>query len=419
MFRVHDRVRRRMALTVFVGLAIVPTAGVLAWGVARRLPSHVAAEAEALARRLGLDVALADVEHPRPGAVRYHGVELTNPENHRTILRCRRLEAAWHSPPDPQGRPKPTLLLSAYGPELDVAALAEAGLVARRALALQMGNAGMDIRCVADGVACRLGDDVLRLEGVCGGLQTLAAGSQLWCDFRPADGPSDKTVRLRLVRSRQTETPYDWFDLNTGQLAIPCRLLAPGLPPLADLGPEARFSGHLWAARMPDGWQGQLESVTCEGVELDRLVSNRFEHKLSGPAVVTIPLAEFQGSRITRVHGTVTAGPGQVSRSLLRAAVEHLGLAAASEPATIGLVVSYQRLACRFALDATGLRVAGLHDAVVLSDTRGPLLGASSTTRPAVALLQAVAPATAAYYPASSQTDWMAQRLPLTNPGLR
>ena len=93
MLRLHDRTRRRICIGAFCALCIAPTLGVLAWAVAWRLPGHVRAEAERIGRRLGVEVALDDVEHLRPGAVRLVGLTLVDPESGKTIASCDRLDA--------------------------------------------------------------------------------------------------------------------------------------------------------------------------------------------------------------------------------------------------------------------------------------------------------------------------------------
>ncbi|MBN2024453.1 MAG: hypothetical protein JW809_16860 [Pirellulales bacterium] len=424
MFRLHDRVRRRVALAAFVGLCLVPTAGVLGWGIARHLPSHANDEADALGQRFGLGVRLAGVEHPRPRTIRYLGLELVNPENGRTILKCRKLEATWRMAPGPRGVARLTLLLTAVAPELNAAELAEVGRLAQRAIELRMDNAQVDVRWVADEVTLRLGDKdndkTISLVDTRGGLQTLVAGSQAWCEFRPADSPSPAPARLRLARNRQTDPPHDWFDLDARRIRLPCSLLARGLAPFGDVGNDADFTGYLVAARMADGWQGRIESAQWGGVDLGRLVSDRFEHTLGGAAQVTIRKAWFRQGRIEQVEGAVVAGPGTVSRSLLRAAAEHLGLEVGAEPLTLSQVVAYTQLAFDFTLDGEGLRIAGLgqtgRKAPIMVDARGAVLNATGGACPGGALLRALAPPGAPFVPASRQTDWLARRLPLAKP---
>ena len=120
-FRLHDCVRRRITLAIFLLGCVAPTAVVLAWGVSRWLPWHTKAEASRLGRELGLRVSLEKVHHPRPGVVRYEGLRLCDPETGQTLFRCGLMEAAWDRPKDSKGPAAASLLLVATEPEIEEA----------------------------------------------------------------------------------------------------------------------------------------------------------------------------------------------------------------------------------------------------------------------------------------------------------
>ena len=61
MFALHDRVRRRICIAGFILLCLVPTALVVGWAVAWRLPSHVRGEARRIGHQMGFDVSLGSV----------------------------------------------------------------------------------------------------------------------------------------------------------------------------------------------------------------------------------------------------------------------------------------------------------------------------------------------------------------------
>ena len=146
MFPLHDRVRRRICIAGFFALAVAPTVAVLGLALAWRLPSHVRAEAERLGRQLGMDVSLTGVEHPLPGVIRYRGLDLSSPETGRTVAHCLWLEAQNRMLADPQGKLRPTLVLRAWQPEVDVAEMAELGQLANGAIRLRLGNSRCDVQ---------------------------------------------------------------------------------------------------------------------------------------------------------------------------------------------------------------------------------------------------------------------------------
>ena len=135
MFRLHDKTRRKVCVAGFLLLCVVPTTAVVAWCAHRNRPGRVAAEAQRLSRQLGLEVSLDRFEHLRPGHVSYEGVELSDPESGRSVLRCRLLDAVCKSVADAQGRQTSTLELTAERPVVEVDAL-DQHRVARLGIAL-------------------------------------------------------------------------------------------------------------------------------------------------------------------------------------------------------------------------------------------------------------------------------------------
>jgi hypothetical protein len=416
MFALHDRVRRRICIAGFFVLAVAPTVAVLGLGVAWRLPSHVRAEAERLGRQLVMDVSLDGVEHPLPGVIRYHGLDLSSPETGRTVARCLWLEAHNRTFAVAQGKPRPTLFLRARQPEVDVAELAELGQLVNGALRLRLGNSQCDVQLAADRLQLRSGETPRTLTDVHGAVQTDAAGTQAVLWFRLAGDEKAQPARLRVGRNRQIEPAAEWFEINTGDEALPCDLLGLAVAPMQSLGANAQFRGYLGAQRDADGWRGEISGGQFSGVDLDRLVTDRFPCRLSGPALVAIERAWFRGGRLESIRGFVSAGPGGVSRSLLEAAAAELGLG--DHPPTAGpdAIVPYSELTFRFAVDGSGLTLDGLcptQPGAVMCDGRRQLLGSLHQPRPIAALVRTLAPRTAERVPVSPETEWLAHRLPL------
>ncbi|HYW79269.1 MAG TPA: hypothetical protein VE890_06805, partial [Thermoguttaceae bacterium] len=107
-----------------------------------------------------------------------------------------------------------------------------------------------------------------------------------------------------------------------------------------------------------------------------------------------------------------------ISRSLIDAAVEQLGLVRGAESRTPGELVPYEQLALDFLIDAEGLRLQGRSaiggQGTVLVDSYSRLLSAYDPyPRPVVTLLRALVPQSQVQVPASRQTDWLMRYLPL------
>lgn len=419
MFSLHDRVKRRIAVAGFLVMCVAPTLGVLLWSAAWRSSWHTRGEAVRLGRYLGMNAALDRVEHPLPGVARYHGLVLVSPETGREVFRCGWLETQLKTLTDAEGRPRSTLLLWAWQPQVEAAEAAEIGQMLQRAIRLRAGNAELDVQWSANRVELQTPGGCHELVDVHGGVQTTAGGTQAILRFRPAGQTEGPGVRVRLGRNRQTEPAGDWFDVNTGDAELPCEVLALGIAPIGSLGPETTFRGSLWAALAADGWQGEIEAAQFSDVDLDRIVTDRFAHRLSGTARVAIDYARFRRGRMEAIRGGIVAGPGQVSQSLLAAAVEQLGFESGLPPIGASKAVSYRQLALGFSAGPSGLVIDGRCDGpgagAVIRDEHGRLLGPPCRSQPMVALLRTLAPPTAPEAPISPATDWLSRHLPLSN----
>jgi hypothetical protein len=163
---------------------------------------------------------------------------------------------------------------------------------------------------------------------------------------------------MAIFRSRQPSGAGTLVQLETGSAVLPGSLLAAILPGWEQLGTSAAFSGSLWWQDSPEGWDGQMRGQ-ISGVDLDALVTNRFAKKLGGTATIALERARIGQGRLVEAQGTVTAGPGLVSRALVIAAATHLNAPAASMSDAPGSLVSYEQLGLRFTLDEHGLSLSG------------------------------------------------------------
>ncbi len=388
-----------------------------AWCVAWQLPSHKAAEIARLRQQTGLEVALDELRPLQPGTVLYEGLTLSDPETGRAVLRCPRLEATWTRDADPQGRPKTVVLLSASQPRIEADCAHRLGQLLDRILQNQGDWADVEFRLSAGEVALSAGEDTRILRDVEGTIEAIRGGVQAQAVFRLPGPATPRPLMVRLTRNRRVAPPATGWELDTGGNPLPCSLLNVALAELKPLGPRSRFRGHIWANETPGGWAAQIEGHV-EGLDLAGLFGERFPHKLSGPADVTIASARLWQGRLEKASGTLRAGPGQIGRSLLRAAVEQLHMVRMAEPLAAGDLCDYDQLALGFQIDAGGLRLqgrcTGVEAGTVLADRAAPLLAEPiSQPQPVAALVQALVPASLVQVPATTQADWLARWLPL------
>ncbi|MBW3600970.1 MAG: hypothetical protein KY475_27355, partial [Planctomycetes bacterium] len=154
-------------------------------------------------------------------------------------------------------------------------------------------------------------------------------------------------------------------------------------------------------------------------VDLDRLVSAQFPHKLSGPADVAFSRLEFEEGRIRRAAGWLDAGPGTISGGLIAAAQQSLHLRTHPPAANIDAEIRrYTRLAFGFELDEEGLRQSGACDSegtvLMLEDeSQTRLLDRHTHLTPIASLIRMMAPVSEVHVPAAKETDALLRVLPL------
>jgi hypothetical protein len=421
MFRLHDKTRRRFCLAGFFLFCIAPTLGAAAWCAMRHMPWTAQDEAISLGNQLGLEVRLAGLKNLRPGVVLYEDFELADPETGQCLFRSRLLEVQWKTIAEGPNGGKPALTLMASQPEIETAGLRQLGDLLQRAMQGQTGRPAMDLSISAGELTLRAGANSQTFTGIEGSLDNPPGGVQAIVSFRIPGTEMKEPVKIRAVRNRQTSPPASGFELSTGDGCLPCDLLATGLPELGALGSRCRFRGYICAnqdsgGRARDNWSGVVIGQLL-GVDLDRLVTDYFPHKLSGAADVTINSARFNHGRLDEATATVMAGPGVVSCSLLQAAVKHLQFTTGAD-LDLHDQVPYDRIALDLFMDGRGLRIAGqcasANSGIVMTDHRLCLLAAPDTrSRPAAAFIQTLVPESMVQVPATDQTDWLVAHLPL------
>jgi hypothetical protein len=417
MFHLHDTTRRRIGLTGFLMLGVLPALLVVGWCVDRRLPGRIEAESELLSQRLGLNVKLGELRHLQPGVTLYEGLEAADPETGRRVFRCRLLEISKGQQTDAQGQRRPTLTVIASQPEIEADALDRIWQCLQRTLEGFHGPLETDVQISASELTLQSPRDAQTLTDVKATLENLTGGVCARMDFRLVGADTPEPARISIGRDRQTSPPTTRFELYTGDGELPCNVLAMGVDELKPLGPRSRFRGYIWASEMPDGWQGEVSGKLVE-LDIGRLVSDYFPHRLAGMGEVTIRSARFRHGRLEEGNADVEAGPGTIDRSLMEAAVDRLGLVAGQLPPADSESISYDQLAFVATLDAQGLRLSGRCDAsepgVILSQGRQCLLGQSSRqSMPVVAFVRTLVPQSEVQVPASRQTDWLLRHLPV------
>ena len=160
--------------------------------------------------------------------------------------------------------------------------------------------------------------------------------------FRVAGMDTTEPIRVKIVRTLKNSQPTTTVEFHTAGADIPADMLAAALGVANHLGTRAKFNGSVWFMETAEGIDGEMSGQFTD-VDLQQLVTEQFPHRLSGSAAITIQQARFSRGRLEEASGTLTAGPGVISRSLLAAAVVHLHLARGPAPEPSGTLIPLRR----------------------------------------------------------------------------
>jgi hypothetical protein len=362
-----------------------------------------------LSRRFGLDFRLSDLDYPRPGAIGLKDVQLVDPETGRLVAQLDRVKV---------NRGADAMLISAD--RLTIASdwlgpLAE--LVDERILR-QAEHLPQTVLLRTAEATLHMPYGEVQLSRVRGELQRLPAGRKASGNFYLVGQQAKEPLQVSMARDHQTGQPTTRLELDTGDTPLPCSLLTPFLPVAESLGEQASFQGRAWLMRTGDDWTGEVAG-RLSGIDLARLVPAGSAHHLTGTAQIVIQELHFRATKIYLASGSVSVGPGTVTPSLLRGALEALNLVAHRQSlAESTTPVAFTNLEVGFQIDDSGLTLSGrCQDApagTIMADDRGPLLGQPLRQPiPVVSLIRAMVPYGDVQVPATEQTEWLLRLLPL------
>jgi hypothetical protein len=189
---------------------------------------------------------------------------------------------------------------------------------------------------------------------------------------------------------------------------------------MAPLGADAQFRGYLWASRSGGRWSGEINGQLLD-VDLGQAAGTCLPHTIDAQADVAIEAARFRDGRITEAMGTLTAGPGRISRGLLEAAVAELSLIQHAQPSTAGDLIAFEQLGVAWHVGADGLSLQGrcptAGPGTILVDRRQRLLGEPiAQPQPIASLVRTLAPGPPddGLVPATPAANWLLAHLPAT-----
>jgi hypothetical protein len=418
MFPLHDRTRRFICRTVFLLCAVLPSITIAGWCLWMRAPNRAEAVRARLESALGLSVRLSNVSYPRPGCTLLKDVELADLDVGRTVASARLVEIS----DDAQGE-----IIFASQPDIDATAIAHWQVLIEAMVRRPAGANSKMLRIAANELTLHWPSGAQTFVNCSAQVESTEDGTAAEATLGVANSDAAQPIRFQWHRSNVTGEPVASMKLQADGDAMPLSLLAALVEHSNHFGPHSTLEGNLTAMETPDGWQAELAGH-LKNVDLHWVVSEQFPHQLSGNAELNIKHAVVHSGRLEELQGTIHAGPGAVSPSLIAAATAMLGLTRGGGPGNSlnatgdrsfpVNVNSYEELAAEFTLDTSGFFVRGLcggkpsgivmrnRDGVLLADSeRGPV--------PVVAFLKMLVPDSRVQVPATRQTDWLLNLLPI------
>lgn len=410
MFSLHETTKIHLCRIAFFATCLAPSCAVLAWGALVRLPSYTRAHELAIADGLGLHAQLAKASSPRPGMMLYEALELSDPDTRQPLARFPFVEVQTSGDAVHVSLPFPAMI---NGTRLDAFwnAVRHGVRPSRgwRELNFSAGNLTIHLPTGDQSFTALTGriDNTQEHARVQLSVRRAISGSQ------PAEA-----AELTLERQWQSQPQATLVRLKTGGTPLPCALVASLWPDVETLGAESEFQGRIVAFEQAGRTKTEL-SGRLTGADLDRLVSGQFPHKLTGRATAVLELLTIEDGRLETAAGKITAGPGTISRTLVRSAQSNLNLHGSMEFHAPGDgPVAYGEMNFAFKINREGLSLRGesptVKGALLTDDRRRLLLGEpTGLVQPVVNLARTLVPQSQVQVPATRETAALIRALPV------
>ncbi len=410
MFSLHENTKIRLCRVAFFVTCLAPSCAILAWGAFVRMPSYTRAHEAAIAEALGLHAKLAKASSPRPGMMLYETLELSDPDSLQPLARLPFVEVRVRGNALHVTLPFPAMI---NGTRLDAFWNA-----ARREV--RPSHGWRELHFSSGNLTIHLPTGDQSFTTLTGRIDNAIdnAKIQLSLHRAVAGNLSSQAAELAIQRQWQTRPQATLVQFNTGATPLPCSLVASIWPDVETLGPASEFQGRI--AAYEHAGRGKCElSGRLIGADLDRLVSGQFPHKLTGRAAAELEFVTIEDGRLEAAAGKITAGPGTISRSLVRSAQTHLNLHGSTEFHAPGdRLVAYRELNFAFRIDRQGLSLRGespaVKGALLVDDRRHLLLGEpTGLVQPVVNLARTLVPDSLVQVPATRETAALIRALPV------
>lgn len=356
----HERAQRATAQLLFVLCCAFPTLITVSIIAVQCMPwYHQAAvqdfESE-LSLRTGTLVSIDAMHRRSPTALRFDGVQLSDPESGREIVKV--VGVDWR-------RTDEETALVLHQPEFRASELGAAWRLFHDRFLRQPDQTDRPFRFAANDLTVHSRAQSMTLRDVDASIESDDRGVAAY--FQAVLAASDdvspvlvSVTRDRVRRDSGRVTPTTTWTLTTGSTPLPCSALADFFPKyLGRLGPEATFTGTMRFAVNDEGWTLDLGGCRFDQVALDWLFQDQ-SFRLSGTASIDLQQGLIEPGQRLQWLGTLRARDGVIGQRLLQAMKQHWGVAIAEfdgpQP------VPFDQLAMRFDLSDTRMTLSGVCD---------------------------------------------------------
>jgi hypothetical protein len=407
----HETTQRRLCRSLFVAICIVPTLGLMAYAAWVRMPGYRQGWIDKLQDATGLRIALEDVQHPMPGATRLTNVAMRDPQLNQLIAHIREINI------DRRGG---LIQIEASQPQLQTEQLATLwrridervlrGFPRESSVELVAG----EITFVSPPGHSQTLTDV-RIDLRHGDVSRMRAA------YRVAGVSMQRSAEIRIDQLHSNDEARTKMSWQTGGAALPLAAWAGRFPALVHLGPRAEFRGEATIDLDANTWSANLSGELLH-VDLDRLVSDQFPHKLSGEARIALERAEVRNGQMVWTIGRIDAGPGVIGGSLMEAARQHwqwsasAGTGQSENPsAALG---RYTRLGAQFELNGKTLQLAGacpsaVQDTILIGQDDAHWQTPGENAYASISLIRVLAGSSDSQVPATTAARQLIRVLPL------
>ncbi len=389
MFSLHETTQRTLCRLLFAACCALPAAAALLWCGYESTPWAAARWEARLAQPIGGVVETEGFHRVRPGVLRLDRLRWL-PDGATEVLELKAVQISGHG-------------LAAREAAVDAASIRQSlvllGKNAEPGRPTRVRIASLQVR--GESSAETLHNFEITTESVGGGWRVTAAGHSDAGPVRMTAAAVGGGVRLTC---------------DCREAPIPAWVLGSLVERFAGLS-DAQFSGQVSVEHRATATSGDVTG-TFKNLPLAALLGEGSPHLWSGHGKLTVERIAWSDNRLLEAAGSVEAGAGSISASLLAAASRSLRCGAHQRPTPDG--AAFDRAAFDFRIDAEGIGISGR-----CPEQPGALLtraGAAVLTQPPLErlsiaqLVQTLAAEGGGWVPATRHAQELARGLPLPQP---